>query len=70
MTRKPIGMSHLIGVVSQEGLRNSFSMHGFYARLELRVAGIHCAFRRRKGRFRQADYPKNGNFTHYDSINK
>ena len=55
MTRKPIGMSHLIGVVSQEGLRNSFSMHGFYARLELRVAGIHCAFRGRKGRFRQVD---------------
>ena len=45
MTRKPIGMSYLIGVVSQEGLRNSFSMHGFYARFESRVAGMHCAFR-------------------------
>ena len=34
MTRKSIGMSYLIGVVSQERLRNSFSMHGFYARFE------------------------------------
>ena len=34
MTRKPIGMSSLIGVVSQERLRNSFSVHGFYARFE------------------------------------
>ena len=42
MTRKSIGMSNLIGVVSQERLRNSFSMQGFYARFEGRVAGIHC----------------------------
>ena len=34
MTRKPIVLSYLIGVVSQERLRNSFSMDGFYARFE------------------------------------